>query len=96
MSVAMDTDQSVSMVQQNKVEVRNENVYWYRQWSREFLWWYQVVWRVLNLTAYYYSGRAVLFVLIMEEEEEMVGRQFNSFEELERSYLRFKSVVRKV
>ena len=47
---------------------------------------YQVVWRVLNLTAYYYSGRAVLFVLLMEEEEEMVGRQFNSFEELKRTF----------
>ena len=38
---------------------------------------------MLHLTAYY-SGCAVLIVLIMEvEQEEMVGRQFNGFEELE-------------
>ena len=30
-------------------------------------------------------GRAVLILLIMEEEEAMVGIQFNSFEELETS-----------
>ena len=41
--------------------------------------------RVLHLKAHYHSGRAVLIVLIMEEEEKMVGRQFNSFEELEPS-----------
>ena len=28
---------------------------------------YQVVWHVLHLTAYYYSGHAVLTVLLMEE-----------------------------
>ena len=39
---------------------------------------------MLQLTAYY-SGCAVLIVLIMEEGKEMVGRQFNSFEELEPS-----------
>ena len=33
-------------------------------------------------TVQYYSGCAVLIILIMEEEEEMVGRQFNSFEGL--------------
>ena len=30
----------------------------------------------------YYSGGAMLIVLIMEKKEEMGGRQFNSFEEL--------------
>ena len=30
----------------------------------------------------YYSGRAILIVLIMEEEEEMVRRKFNTFKEL--------------
>ena len=40
---------------------------------------------MLHLTAYY-SGRAVLIVLSLEaEEEEMVGRQFNSYKELEPS-----------
>ena len=34
---------------------------------------------------YHYSGWAVLIVLIVEEEEEMFGRQFSSFEELEPS-----------
>ena len=41
---------------------------------------------MLHLTAYYYySGHAVLIVMDMEEKEEMVGKQFNSFEELEPS-----------
>ena len=31
-----------------------------------------VIWHMLHLTVYYYSGYAVLMVLIMEEEEEMV------------------------
>ena len=35
-----------------------------------------------HLTAYYYSGRTVLIALIMEEEEEMIGRQYNGFEKL--------------
>ena len=40
---------------------------------------------VLYLTAHYYYGRTVLIVLSMEEDEEMVGRQFNDLEELEPS-----------
>ena len=28
---------------------------------------YQVVWHLLHLTAYYYSGHAILIVLLMEE-----------------------------
>ena len=40
---------------------------------------------ILHLAAYHYSGCAVLIVLIMEEEEEMVGRPFNSFKELQPS-----------
>ena len=39
----------------------------------------------LQVTAYYYCNRAVLIVLIMKEKEEMVGRQFNNFRELEPS-----------
>ena len=74
--VTIDTDQG---------KVYNGNVYWHWKWSREFVWWYQVLWHVLHLTVYYYSGCAVLIVLIMEEEEEMVGRQFNSFKELQPS-----------
>ena len=31
------------------------------------------------------SGRTVLIALIMEEEEEMIGRQYNGFEKLEPS-----------
>ena len=42
--------------------------------------------RLARVTPYsvslYYCGRTVLIVLIMEEEEEMVGRQFYSFQEL--------------
>ena len=38
----------------------------------------------MRVTSYsvslYYSGRAVLIVLVMQEEEEMVGRQFYCFE----------------
>ena len=33
---------------------------------------------ILHLAAYHYSGCAVLIVLIMEEEEEMVERKFNT------------------
>ena len=34
----------------------------------------------IHLTVYYYqcSGRAVLIVVILEEKEERVGRQFNT------------------
>ena len=39
------------------------------------------------LTVYYSSGQAVLIVLSMEEDEEVVRRQFNSLQELEPSYL---------
>ena len=42
-----------------------------------------------HLAAYYYSVRAVIIVLITEEEKEMVGRQFNS---LKSWNLRIKSV----
>ena len=42
-------------------------------------------WQMLHLTVYYYSGHGVLIVLDMEEKEEMVGKQFNSFEESEPS-----------
>ena len=41
--------------------------------------------RLARVTPYsvslYYCGRTVLIVLIMEEEDEVVGRQFYSFEE---------------
>ena len=37
------------------------------------------------LQSIYYSGCAALIVLIMEEEEVMVGRPFNSFKELQSS-----------
>ena len=33
---------------------------------------------MLHLAPYYYFGRAVLIVLIMEEKEEMVKRNFNT------------------
>ena len=42
----------------------------------------QIVWRMLNLTSY----RSCLIALIMEEEQELVGRQFNSFEQLEMTF----------
>ena len=45
----------------------------------------QDVWRVKS---YCCSSRAVI-VLIMEEEQEMVGRQFISFEELELTFAGF-------
>ena len=38
---------------------------------------------VASYSVFNYSGQVVLIVLIMEEEEEVIGRQFNSFEELE-------------
>ena len=49
----------------------------------------QDVWRVLNLRAYTYcySGVALCLIsLMMEEEQEMVGIQFNRFEELELTF----------
>ena len=44
----------------------------------------QLVWRVLNLTAYCYSGRAVFNYTYYGRG---AGRQFNSFEELELTWL---------
>ena len=38
---------------------------------------------MLYLTVYYSSGRTALIVLSMEEDEEVVRRQFNGLEELE-------------
>ena len=49
----------------------------------------QVVWRVLNLTTYCYSSRAVFNCIDNGrsiEEQELVGRQFNSFEKLELTF----------
>ena len=46
----------------------------------------QVICRLLNLTAYYYSGHAVFALIYMEEQQEMVRRQFNSFKELELTF----------
>ena len=38
---------------------------------------------VASYSVFNYSGQVVLILLIMEAEEEIIGRQFNSFEELE-------------
>ena len=65
-------------IETDQWKVQNGNVHWHRQWSCEFVWYYQVIWRMLHLTVHYYTDLALLIVLIMEEEEQMVGRQFNS------------------
>ena len=48
---------------------------------------------MLHLAPYYYFGRAVLIVLIMEEKEEMVKRNFNTLRSWD---LWLESVVQKV
>ena len=83
------TDQSVKLMKEkvtidaDQWNIRNGNVYTDADNDHVSSYVDTVLWRLLHLTAYYYSGYAVL--IVEKEEEEMVGRQFNSFEELEPS-----------